>query len=170
MNSGERAPAALRDRAALILASGFGLGYAPLAPGTVGALGGLGSWALLQYTLPGVFPGSLTQPFLALAACVALFGVGVWSANRAELHWGDDASRIVLDEWLGVWVALLLVPWSWGGALAGFALFRFFDIVKPWLARKAEGLGGGIGVMLDDVVAGIYANLLLQLAVYTGWI
>ncbi|MBI1193086.1 MAG: phosphatidylglycerophosphatase A [Bacteroidetes bacterium] len=170
MSAGRTDWNASRDRIALVLASGFGLGYAPLAPGTVGALGGLASWTLLQYLLPGSFPGSVNQPFLALAACVLLFGVGVWSAARAEHHWGDDASRIVLDEWLGVWVALVLVPWSWVGALVGFALFRFFDIVKPWLARKAEGLGGGVGVMLDDVVAGLYANLLLQLAVRTGWL
>jgi len=170
VNSAEKEGGTLHDRLALVLASGFGLGYAPLAPGTAGALGGLGSWALLTSTLSGAFPGTLSQPFLALAACLALFGVGVWSANRAERHWGDDASRIVLDEWLGVWVALVLVPWSWGGAVVGFILFRFFDIVKPWLARKAEGLGGGVGVMLDDVVAGLYANLLLQLAVRTGWL
>jgi phosphatidylglycerophosphatase A len=168
MNNGPGA--SLPDRLALMLASGFGLGFAPWAPGTVGALGGLGSLALLHRVLPGVLPGHWGEPFLPLAACAGLFGLGIWSAVRAEARWGHDASRIVLDEWLGVWVALLFVPWSWGGALAGLVLFRFFDIAKPWLARKAEGLGGGIGIMLDDVVAGVYANLLLQLAVYSGWL
>lgn len=91
--------------------------------------------------------------------------LGVLSANALERVWGKDPSRIVVDEMVGVWIALLAVPeGNLLYALAAFVLFRFFDILKPFGIRKMEELPGGIGVMMDDVLAGIYSFILLMLS------
>jgi len=111
----------------VFIGTGFGSGFSPFAPGTAGAL-------------------------------LALFPfAGIWAANKLESCWGEDPSRVVVDEMVGVWIPLLAVPdnghWYWY-VTAAFALFRFFDIVKPLGVRKMESLKGGVGVMMDDVLAG----------------
>jgi phosphatidylglycerophosphatase A len=138
------------------LASGFGSGFSPRAPGTVGTIVALLPWLWLR-TLP--------LPLYAIAIVVS-FAVGVWASTWVVRRSGiQDPQVVVWDEFVGVWIALAAAPTGWIWMLAGFALFRLFDIWKPWPVRWAdEQLHGGLGVMLDDVFAGIYALIMMQLA------
>lgn len=146
------------DRLFLFIATGAGSGYLPKAPGTWGTLVGL----LLWWPLAGLSLAAY------LAAVAVLFIVGVASAGAAEkiLDRGDPGV-VVIDEIVGVLIALTAVPVHPAAALAGFALFRLFDIVKPfpvgWVDRH---LHGGLGIMLDDVAAGLYALLVLHLGLW----
>ena len=98
--------------------------------------------------------------------CVLLFtAAGVWATDRLEPYWGEDPSRVVVDEMVGVWIALLAAPaGSIGYGVAAFALFRLLDIFKPLGIRRMESLPGGIGVMMDDILAGTYSFILIILA------
>ena len=134
---------------ALALATSFGVGYVPYAPGTFGSAAGLLFWWLL--------PNSLA---IQLAAIVIVFAVGSWSGNVAERHFkASDPPPVVIDEVMGMWITLLLNPVGWQGAAIGFLLFRLFDVIKPYPANRLERLHGGLGVMADDGMAAIYANL-----------
>lgn len=144
------------------LACGFGSGLAPVAQGTFGSLAALLPWLLLR---------ELSLP-LYLAVLLLGFVVGVWACNVAGRAVGvDDHRSLVWDEFIGQWIALipLLIPAllpaggaSWWMLLAGFALFRLFDVWKPWPIRWLDRhLKGGMGVMVDDVVAGVFAALVL---------
>ncbi len=135
----------------LFLATGAGSGYAPFAPGTAGAVVGLLLWAAAAVGL-GASGAAL------LAGLVAISALGVWSAGRAEALLGHDDPRITIDEVAGIWLALLWLPARLDVALVGFVLFRIFDIWKPPPLRAAEALPGGLGVMADDLLAGLYAN------------
>jgi phosphatidylglycerophosphatase A len=152
------------DRGGYILAAGLGAGFTPVAPGTVGSLEGVALFLALQTVhLP---PGSL---FLWLVIInLILFVVGVWASNRACRVTGlKDPQVVVIDEVSGQLIALIpaaFVPASWASVIIGFALFRLFDILKPFPIRRLERLPGGIGVMADDALAGIYAAGLLWLA------
>ncbi len=138
----------------LFAASGAGSGYAPLAPGTFGALVGLGLYVLLA---------PLPPPALAVAA-VLIVGVGIPLSRAAEKIFANpDDPRITIDEVGGMLVSLVWLPVRVDVAVCGFLLFRLFDIWKPPPVDSAESLPGGFGVMADDVVAGIYANLCGQL-------
>jgi phosphatidylglycerophosphatase A len=137
------------------IGTGFGSGLVPRAPGTAGSLAALLPWWF------GLRP---LDPAWYLAAVAAAFVVGVWSANwviaRTRIA---DPSVFVWDEFVGLWLALFLAPAGWAWVLAGFVLFRVFDIWKPWPVRWADRrLHGGFGAMLDDVFAGLYAALTLQ--------
>ncbi|MBI5136186.1 MAG: phosphatidylglycerophosphatase A [Nitrospirae bacterium] len=150
------------NRALVFIATGFGSGYLPKAPGTFGSLVGLLiAWPLLALPLP---------PYLlATAACCAL---GVVAAGVAERRFGvKDPGAIVIDEIAGILVTLIAVTPTLPHLLLGFALFRLFDITKPFPCRWAERrLGGGLGVMADDILAGIYAAAALHLTLYlSGW-
>jgi phosphatidylglycerophosphatase A len=141
--------------ATLFTATGAGSGYAPVAPGTVGSLVGLGLYVLCVRL--GGQPGLL----IGLALAVAL---GTWAADRAGHIFGThDDGRITVDEVAGMLLALVWLPALPWVMASGFLLFRLFDIWKPWPARLAESLPGGVGVMADDLVAGVYANLVGQL-------
>ncbi len=137
------------------IASGLGVGLSPRAPGTVGSLAALIPWWLwLRHQDLALYLGVL----------VLAFGIGIWAANwviaRTRI---EDPSVVVWDEFVGQWIALLLAPAGWQWVLGGFALFRLFDIWKPWPVRWADRkLHGGVGAMLDDVLAGVYAFLVLQ--------
>jgi phosphatidylglycerophosphatase A len=136
----------------LALATACGVGHAPVAPGTFGSLVGLACWLALP-----------DAPVVQAAAIVALFAAGVWSAQAAEMHYGkSDPGQVVIDEVVGMMATLFLNPVGWPGLLAGFVLFRLADIVKPYPADRLERLHGGLGVMTDDVMAGVYANLALR--------
>lgn len=143
--------------AAYASATFFGCGYCPVAPGTAGSLG-----ALLLY-LP-LRPFFAANPLLFGAAIAGLTAAGVLAAGvtaRAERK--EDPSLVVIDEAAGQWLALLLLPViSWQTLLLSFLVFRAFDIWKPFPAAQAEHLPGGVGIMADDLVAGAYANLILQ--------
>jgi phosphatidylglycerophosphatase A len=140
---------------ALALATAGGIGYIPFAPGTFGSLVGLLLWWLLPVSLP-----------VQLMVIVVTFIVGSWSGSVAERHFAStDPGPVVIDEVLGMLVTLLLNPVGWGGAILGFLLFRASDIIKPYPANKLEQLHGGVGVMADDLMAAIYANLALRIIV-----
>ncbi|MCK4546098.1 MAG: phosphatidylglycerophosphatase A [Candidatus Eisenbacteria sp.] len=142
---------------ALVLATGLGTGYSPFAPGTAGALLAAGLYWLFPDSSRGL-DGALPL----MVAIVAGFFVGVWAAQETEKVYGHDAGRIVIDEVVGMWVVMLWVPKTWNLLIVGFFLCRFFDIVKPFPAGRSQSLRGGWGVMVDDVIAGIYGNLVLQ--------
>lgn len=146
------------SRIALAVATFGYSGYSPIAPGTAGSAAGL----LLILPLR-----MLERPWLDVAVAVGLFIVGIWSATLVERHLGvEDPGVVVIDEVVGMLVSLLWLPLSWQVILAAFLLFRVFDIVKPWPAGRFERLGGGLGIMADDAMAGIYANLVVQLIVW----
>ena len=95
---------------------------------------------------------------------LALFAAGVWAATTAERYFGGiDPGHVVIDEVVGMLITLAFVPVGWSAAAAGFVLFRIFDVIKPYPAGRFERLHGGLGVMADDVMAGVYANLALRL-------
>jgi phosphatidylglycerophosphatase A len=140
----------------IALATAFGAGYAPVAPGTWGSAVGLLVW----FVLP---PSAWTQA-LALALVVA---AGVWAGSVAERHFGrTDPGQVVIDEVAGMLVTLFLNPVGWPGAAGALLLFRAADILKPFPARRLERLPGGLGIMADDVMAGVYANLALRLCIW----
>jgi phosphatidylglycerophosphatase A len=146
------------------MATGFGSGLLPLAPGTWGAALAL----LLIYPLSYL---SLAPSVLNLILClfiVIFTWIGVKACDALEDEWGKDPKRVVIDEMIGVWIAVLGYPLSIFNLLAGFILFRFFDIAKPLGIRQLENIKGGWGVMLDDVAAGVYANIALQIIYFIG--
>jgi phosphatidylglycerophosphatase A len=96
---------------------------------------------------------------------VLVTALGVWAGNKVEPEWGKDSYRVVIDEVAGMFISVLFVPVVWKWLLIGFVLFRFFDIAKPFFIRRMEALKGGWGVMFDDVLAGIYANVVLQIII-----
>jgi phosphatidylglycerophosphatase A len=138
------------------IASGFGSGLSPVAPGTAGSAVALIPWFALR---------ELPLPMFA-AVLVVAFALGVWASNIviAKLH-VEDPGVIVWDEFVGQWIALAPLLWftrAWPWIIAGFVLFRLFDIWKPWPVSWADRtIKGGLGVMLDDVLAGLYAAMVL---------
>jgi phosphatidylglycerophosphatase A len=140
----------------LLLATGFGAGYAPFAPGTAGSALGVLLFYLLS-ALPLAW-------YCAILVAVTL--AAIWCAGRAEKILGtNDPPRVVIDEIAGQLITLAALPAHWAYMLAGFLLFRLLDIIKPWPANRINrDMHGGAGIVLDDVVAGIYANFLLQIA------
>jgi len=150
------------DKLILFLATGFGLGRIPVAPGTFGTLAGLPLiWMMVQL---GNWPGALS--FFLISGILA----SVWIADRAEhLLKVKDPGCIVIDEMAGYCVAMTLVPVTPMALVAGFAAFRFFDIIKPLPVRYFEkNFSGGAGVVLDDIMAGVLAALLLKTIHLTG--
>lgn len=137
------------------------VGYFPFAPGTAGSLVGVALVAALGRL--HLRPGWLVVALMAVACC--LIPPGVWAAGKAEKFFGRvDPGPVVIDEVLGQIVTFLGKPQaSWQWLLAGFVLFRFFDVVKPFPARRSERLPGGWGIMLDDVIAGVYGLAALKL-------
>jgi phosphatidylglycerophosphatase A len=141
-----------------IVATACGFGFFPYGPGTMGAIFAIIVWLPL-FICCSYSTWLLTTAILTIAFTV----IGAWSANISEHFWGPDPSRVVIDEVVGMWIALLAVAdhASWWQPLLAFILFRFFDIVKPLGVRKMEQLPGGIGIMADDVLAGIYSAIIL---------
>jgi phosphatidylglycerophosphatase A len=148
----------MKTRLAVLLATVGYVGHFPIAPGTAGSAAALLLFALLRMA------GS---PVLEVAVTLALLAVGCWAGSAAEAHYGrTDPGYVVIDEVVGMLVTLLFVPVSAAGAIIGFFLFRVFDIVKPFPARRCERLRGGLGIMADDVVAGVYGNLALRVVLF----
>lgn len=149
------------DSVATALALWFGCGLVPIAPGTAGTLGALP----LYYAVRGGGPAAV------LAAAAVITGVGIWSAGVvARLRGTEDPQVVVIDEVAGVLVALAAAPLTFRGVAAAVLLFRLFDVTKPFPARAAEWLHGGAGIVLDDVVAGIYAAIGVLLLRSFGWL
>lgn len=139
-------------KAALILATWFGSGLMPMASGTFGTL------AAVPLLLFGCLGTGWSVVALGLITVTAF-----WASHRTqELLGREDPSEVVIDEAAGFYVTLFLLPITWQSVALGFLLFRFFDIVKPWPVRQAERLKGGLGIVMDDLLAGVYAHLLVR--------
>ncbi len=152
-----------RDRAVLALTSWFGTGYLPKMPGTWGTLGSIPLWWAMSHL-----------PFwVNLAATVVFAGVAVWLSGLAEKIYGaHDGQKIVIDEAAGLLVTVIGVPFAWPQVLAAFILFRVLDMTKPWpIGWVDREIGGGLGVVLDDLLAGAVACGLLHGArlILGGW-
>jgi phosphatidylglycerophosphatase A len=174
-----------KDYLALAIAT-CGVGYLPLAPGTWGSLVGIGVYALVRgaamkfffdagagrnFNLFHVYYGVIA---IELVAIFAISLVGTWAASRTEkLSGKKDPGKVVIDEVAGQFIALIPVPFilgtAWWAAILAFILFRFFDIVKPYPARRLESLEAGLGIMADDIIAGVYAAIVVALAVVISW-
>jgi len=142
------------------IATGAFTGYTPLAPGTIASL-----LAVAFYAIPGA-----ENPLLSGLLIVILFFIGVATASSMERSFGTDPAIVVIDEFVGMWVSLWMLPKELIVTILAFFLFRLLDIVKPFPARRAEQLPGGWGVMMDDVISGIYANVIVRAAIFiTHW-
>ena len=142
----------------MLLAFGFGSGLSPKAPGTFGTLAALPFWWLLQGLSPAWY----------LGVVAITFAVGCYLCGAASKRLGvHDHGGIVWDEMVGYWLTMFMAPAGWGWALYGFVLFRLFDIAKPqpigWADRRVHG---GVGIMLDDILAAVYAAAVLQVTAY----
>lgn len=155
------------DYLALAIAT-FGVGYFPIAPGTWGSLVGVGIYLLIRF-----LAGDPLGPRFLVVEVISVLAIsfaGVWAASRTERVLGSkDPGKVVVDEVAGQMMSLLpvvLVPTkvSWKVVvIVSFILFRFFDIVKPYPARRLEAMHGGLGIMCDDLTAGIYAGLIIAI-------
>lgn len=139
-------------KAAIILATWFGTGLMPRASGTFGTLA----------AIPVVLIGCLGMGWSG-TALVGITLIAIWSSHRTEKLLGkEDPPEVVIDETAGFFVTMVLLPLTWQNIALGFILFRVFDIVKPWPIRQAERLRGGLGIVMDDLLAGVYAHLVLR--------
>ena len=144
---------------AQFLASGFGIGCSPFAPGTAGTLLALPLWLSLAY-LP---------PLYYILSLLLLTIIGIWCCGKAaqelKVH---DHGGIVWDEFIGLFITLFLLPPSFTIVFIGFIIFRIFDILKPWpIYYIDKQVSGGFGIMLDDILAGIFAFISMQILVYS---
>ena len=145
-------------RLAVFIATVGYCGYFPVAPGTVGSAAGLVVYLLVWWT---------QSPVVEVALIALLFAAGIWAGTTSERYFGGiDPGPIVLDEVVGMLITLAFIPVGLSGALIGFVLFRLFDVVKPFPAGRLERLHGGLGVMADDAMAAIYANIALRLVLW----
>ena len=143
--------------AVLFIAQGAYSGKFPVGPGTAGTLVGVVLFLGIRNF----------SPLSYAAVCLLLCCIGTWAAGRAEDLLGrKDSPSIVIDEIAGYLISMFMVTSSWGFVLAGFLIFRVFDIVKPWPLNRLQDVHGGPGVMLDDIGAGVYANVVLQIAAF----
>ena len=151
-------------RLAVFIATVGYCGYFPVAPGTVGSAAGLVFYLLVWW---------FQSPLIEVGLIVLLFLAGVWAGTTAERYFGGiDPGPIVVDEVVGMLITLAFIPVGITGALIGFVLFRIFDVIKPFPAGRLEKLHGGFGVMADDAMAAIYANIALRLVIWArpDWI
>jgi phosphatidylglycerophosphatase A len=135
-----------------LIATGFFFGYSPIAPGTAGSV-----VAVLIYWF------FLSSNFQLLIISILFFVLGIFTSTKFEQRNGHDPSIVVVDEIVGMWVSLLFIEKKVGTILTAFLIFRLMDIIKPPPARKFDRSEGGFGIMMDDVIAGIYANVLTQI-------
>ena len=154
----------LADRAAWVIGSGFGAGFSPIAPGTVGSLAA----AVILYGLSSLLSFGLGAVIFAALLIVVGLVVGVWATGRMSTEAEPDPGTAVWDEFVGMWIAALpavLLGWVVGiwGMLIAFVIFRVLDVLKPWPCRRLERLHGGWGIMLDDVAAGLMTLVIVQL-------
>lgn len=151
------------NRLALIVSTFGYVGFFPVAPGTAGSGAALALYALVRWVGAPAFEG---------AVILLVFAAGVWAANRSEgVLGGKDPGPVVIDEVAGMLLTLAFLPLSLTGVLVGFLLFRLFDVIKPYPARRFEDAPGGWGVMLDDAMAGVYGHVAMRVLAWAlpGW-
>jgi phosphatidylglycerophosphatase A len=151
-------------RLAVFIATAGYCGYFPFAPGTVGSAAGLVVYLLVWWSHSAI---------VEVGLIAVLFALGVWAGTTAEQYFGGiDPGPVVIDEVVGMLITLAFIPVGWSGALTGFLLFRVFDVFKPYPAGRFERLHGGLGVMADDAMAAVYANLSLRVIMWLvpAWI
>jgi phosphatidylglycerophosphatase A len=136
------------------IGSGFFTGYSPYASGTVGSAA-----SLLFFLIPG-----FSHPYVIIPASIVFFVSGGFIAGRMEKVFGQDPSIVTIDEVVGMWIALWFIPVTFVNVGIAFLIFRILDILKPYPAGEIDKKSGGWNIMFDDVVAGIYANIILQVA------
>jgi phosphatidylglycerophosphatase A len=153
----------MRRLAVFVCSVGY-IGFFPFAPGTVGSAAGVAVYLVAR---------QFAVPYIEVLLIVALFAAGVVFTPPCEEDLRcTDPGPIVIDEVMGMLITLFMIPVGWGGIVLGFLLFRALDVVKPFPARQFERLHGGFGVMTDDAMAAVYANLLVRGAYYLapGWL
>lgn len=132
------------------------VGFFPIAPGTAGSLAALALYALVRWA---------ATPAVELVTIVAVFAIGIWAATGTERALArKDPGPVVIDEVLGMLITLAFLPLSLWGIAVGFLIFRLFDVIKPFPAGRLEHLPAGLGIMADDAMAGVYAHLVLRIA------
>jgi phosphatidylglycerophosphatase A len=141
-----------------LFASGLYSGYIPAASGTAGSLVAI----LLYYFIP-----PLSNSHLLLLTAAVTFVLGVQASGIMEKYYGHDPAEVTIDEVVGMWIALLFLPKNILIMGISFLAFRLFDIMKPYPANRFDAMHGGIGIMMDDVVCGLYANLIVQALIYS---
>ena len=139
-----------------MLGSGFFTGYIPIVPGTFGSLAGL-----LIYYIPG-----FEKPVIILPAIIVFTVYGIYVGNKFDKVYGKDPRQCTIDEVVGMWISLLFLPKQIVISILAFIIWRAFDIVKPFPAKNLEKLEGGLGIMIDDVVSGLYSLIVLQIFLY----
>lgn len=144
----------------MLIGTGFGSGFWPWGPGTAGSVLATVVWGILGLWLP-----AFELSVVTLALVFVFTVLGTWATKRLQPYWGEDPSRVVVDEMVGVWIPLIIVgPQQWGWAFVALVLFRFFDIVKPLGIKKLDCMKGAFWVMGDDILGGIYASFVLVVA------
>jgi phosphatidylglycerophosphatase A len=138
------------------IGSGFYTGYFPIASGTVGSLA-----AIVIYFIPG-----FEQLFIIIPATLVFMAYGIFVGTKFEAQYGKDPSECTVDEVVGTWISLIALPKTLWIIVAAFFLWRILDIIKPSPARNLERLKGGFGIMIDDVISGIYTLIIMHLVVY----
>lgn len=139
-----------------IVGSGLYTGFIPFAPGTFGSLA-----ALIIYAIPGFEGPEVLIPFIIL---FTLYGINI--GNKFEDIYGKDPSECTIDEVVGMWISLLFLPKEFWISIAAFIIWRIFDIIKPFPARRLEALSGGLGIMADDIVAALYSLIFLHMFLF----
>jgi phosphatidylglycerophosphatase A len=153
------------NKLGLFLATCGFVGHVPVAPGTAGSVVGVALFYVLR---------AFGTPLAEVTAILILFAAGVWAAGVAERHWErTDPGPVVIDEVVGMLITLCWLPLTGLGVFVGFLVFRVFDVWKPWPAARFESLHGGLGVMADDAMSGVYGQVLMRLLVAAapaGWL
>jgi phosphatidylglycerophosphatase A len=138
------------------IGSGFYTGYFPVASGTVGSLA-----AIVIYLIPG-----FENLFIIIPATLIFMAYGIFVGTKFEFQYGKDPSECTVDEVVGTWISLVALPKTFWIIVATFFLWRILDIIKPPPARNLEKLKGGLGIMIDDVISGIYTLIIMHVVVY----
>ena len=138
------------------IGSGFFTGYFPIASGTVGSLA-----ALIIYLIPG-----FEQLFVIIPSIVIFMVYGIYVGTKFEAEYGKDPAQCTIDEVVGMWISLVALPKTFTIVAIAFILWRILDIIKPPPARNLERLKGGLGIMIDDMISGIYTLIIMLLVVY----
>ncbi len=149
-----------------IISTGLGAGYSPIAPGTAGSIVGAILFYGFNITLNSCNLSTWWILLCNILLIAILYVAGLLAIQKTHKEWNHDDNRIVIDEIIGIGITILATPLSWQIYVAAFVLFRVFDIWKPLFIKKLDNIKSDNGVLLDDVLAGIYANIVLQILIY----